>query len=207
MRKNSLPKPFLVIAAFFFCLTGRSQQDHLIKLALSDISNFEVMSFFNEGNKMPKSFSVFDTTTYWPPKRFYLEGVDRRAAEWSRDEHHPYNFVYLFKDTALNKIFSIAEKKALSEKAAGLKSRKIRINTPIASTVRSFRSIQSGFIVWVTDPVYSTDSTYAFIDFTILEKRHKHQEMNEAYHSMVCVVYRKEKGQWKKWKLKKHVIL
>lgn len=202
-----MKKTLLFFATLFSWLCGWNQQDHLIKLALSDISNFEVMSFFTQGEKMPKKFYVFDSTAYWPNHRFYLEGLKGNEGKWSRDEHHPYNYSYLFKDTVLDAIFSTAEKKALSEKAAALKPRKIRMKTPIASPVSSFRSIQSGFIVRTTDPVYSSDSTYAFVDFSILEKRHKKHEINEAYHSTVCVIYRKENGKWKKWTLKKHVIL
>jgi hypothetical protein len=46
-----------------------------------------------------------------------MEGVDEKAKEWARDEHHPYNFSYLFKDSAVNNIFSTDEKKALAQQA------------------------------------------------------------------------------------------
>lgn len=200
-------KTSLFVVATFFCLLSQGQQDQLIRLALADIGNFEVMSFYSQGEKMPKKFYVFDSTAYWPYYRFYLEGVKANEIKWSRDEHHPYNFAYLFKDTVLDKLFSANEKKVLSEKAAALKPRKIRIKTPIANTVSSFKSIPLGFLVRTTDPVYSMDSTYFFIDFTILEKTHKGQKVEEAYHSTVCVLYRKENGVWKKWRLRKHIIL
>ena len=207
MMKTLFRKSLLFFAATFFFVLSQGQQNTLMKQALSDISNFEVMSFFSQGKNMPKKFFVFDTTTRWWPSRFYMEGVNEKASKWARDEHHPYNFSYLFKDSALNKIFSTSQKKDLARQAANLKSRKIQISTPIASTVSSFRFIPFGFIVWATDPVYAADSSYAFIDFVILEKTRKDQKIEEAYHSTVCVIYRKEQGKWKKWKLKKHVIL
>ena len=200
-------KLLFLLTAFISYQCGWSQKDQLIKLALSDISNFEVMSFFSQGEKMPKRFYVFDSTTYWPNNRFYMEGLKGNEAKWARDEHHPYNFRYLFKDSLLNTMFPDAEKKALSAKAAAQKQRRIQVRTPIASAIPSYRSIQSGFIVRATDPVYSSDSVYAFLNFSILEKRNKPHEMNHAYHSTVCVIYRKENRQWKKWNLQKRVIL
>jgi hypothetical protein len=207
MRKKLLPKQLFFIATLFLCLSGWSQQDPLIQLALSDINNFEVMSFWYDGQKMPKKIYVFDTTEQWRTQRFYLEGLNENRAEWSRDEHHPYLHTYLFRDSVLDSLFPPGERKMLSDKAAALKSRKIKIKTSIASTVSSFHSIKSGFIVWVTDPVFSSDNSYAFIDFTILDKYSEDRALEEAYHATVCVIYRKENGQWRKWKLKKHVIL
>lgn len=199
---------FLVCCfALFISLGSYGQQDLLIRKALADTSNFRVMRFWNEDKKMPKRIYVFATTVQWRLDRFYLAGLEQNEAKWSRDEHHPYNHTYLFRDTTLNKLFSSTEKKALAQKAAALKSRKLRLKTSFASTVPSFRSVKSGFMMWVSNPVYSADSSYAFIDFTVLEKKAGVTDINESYHSTVCVIFRKEAGEWQKWKLRSHVIL
>lgn len=88
-----------------------------------------------------------------------------------------------------------------------MKKRKIIVKTSIAQTVPSYKSIKSGFILWVSSPVYSIDDKYAFVDFTILEKSTSKKELKETYHSTVCVVYEKENGTWRKFKAINHIIL
>lgn len=197
---------FFTVLLFFYN-SVKSQEDTLIKHALSDRSNFEIMAWLSNKHQMPKKFYIFDTTLSWNANRFYLPGFGVGPDKKPGDEHHAYYHSYLFRDSTLNMLFPIEEKIKLFEKSGTSKHEKIRIKTSIAQTIPSYENVRSGFILWVSSPIYSTDNNYAFIDFTILEKGKSEISLNEAYHSTVCVVYKKENNKWRKLKIVNHLIL
>jgi len=74
-------------------------------------------------------------------------------------------------------------------------------------TIVSSRNIK-GFYFVTTEPVYSSDMKYAFIDLTVFYKDKFKQDLNETYFGTVCIVYKKEQNnKWKKIKVKNHLIL
>src|SRR5690349_4745167 len=98
-----------------------AQQDTLIRHALSDKSNFEIMGRLKDKHKMPTKFFVFDTTKSWNEKRFYLQGFGTGSDKAPNDEHHPYYHSYLFKDSVLNAGFSLEDKERLARTAGAVK--------------------------------------------------------------------------------------
>lgn len=200
-------KIILFTVLILLCYPVKAQEDTLIRYALSDKSNFEIMSWLTNKHRMPKRFYVFDTTLAWNSRRFYLPGFGAGSDIKPGDEHHPYHNSYLFKDSTLDTIFPVEEKIKLSETAVLSKQMKIKLNTLIVQTISSYENVRAGFILWVSCPIYSTDNSYAFIDFTILEKSKSEIFLNEAYHSTVCIIYKKENNKWRKLKIINHLIL
>lgn len=188
------------------------QTDEIYRLTFSDTSNFRITAFLN--HKRPKKILIIDTTCAWSTKRFWLDGVNFNSAqtlkELERDEHHPYHHTYLFKDTLLNKLIDDREKILLSRQSELLRSKKISLAGNNFSTIPSSKKLK-GFYVVTTEPVFTSDGKYAFIDLTIFRKNRLKDKIGGTYSNYfgtTCVVYqRKRDNTWEKIKIKNHLLL
>jgi hypothetical protein len=143
--------------------------------------------------------------------RFWLDGLNESSAEVMRrienDEHHLYNHTYLFRDTTLDKLISDSEKRSLKQKAGLLQSKSIALKGKNFRTVSSTKKL-TGFYFVTTEPVFTSDRKYAFIDLTVFYKENKKQELNDTYFGKICVVYEKQNdNRWKKIYVRDHLIL
>ena len=163
------------------------------------------------GVSRPAKIFVMDTTGKWGKLRFWIEGLNEKSAEeikkMERSEHNAYNYAYLFKDSALNRLIPDNEKKYLLEKSGKLKSMKINLKGDNYSTISSSKNL-TGFYFVTTEPVFSSDKKYAFIDWVVFYKTGPEQELNDTYFGTTCIVYEKQKDNtWKKIAKKDHLIL
>ena len=194
----------LLHSATSFC-----QSDEIYKLTFGDTSNFTLTTYLD--HKRPVNFFIIDTTDTWRTERFWLKELNKKSAKVIRrlegDEHHPYNHTYLFTDTSLDRLISESEKKSLSQKSGALKSKRIALNEENYLTVSSSSNIK-GFYFVTTEPVFTTDMKYAFIDMVVFYKEELKQDLNETYFGTICVAYEKQQNnKWKKIKVRNHLIL
>jgi hypothetical protein len=192
-----------------FAINSFAQSDEIYKLTFSDTSNFRITTYLD--HKRPTKYFIIDTTGTWRKERFWLNEPNPKSAQaiirMERDEHHPYNHTYLFKDTALDVLMNDSEKQSLSQKAEILKSKKIALNGQHYSTVSNSKNIK-GFYFVITEPIFTKDQNFAFIDMIVFYKENRKQDLNETYFGTICVIYEKQPdNKWKKIKLRNHLIL
>lgn len=186
----------LVIFLSFVSLVSYAQRDELIKLALSDSSNFRITTQFD--NKMPAVYYVLDTTDRWNTYRFHLDedlnsDVVRKRLE--HDEHAYYNSSYIFKDTLLNKLFDNSQKAHLYQQTLNIKQRRLTGAFKEFKLIKSFEDAPGGFFFSLSDPLFTSDKRYGFIDIVIYQKTEETMELDETYYAVVLLIYEHIKGK------------
>lgn len=197
---------FLFFAAGSYCY---GQKEEIYRLAFSDTSNFRIMNLLD--HKRPALIRIMDTSMRMQPQRFWLSELDKATPADIRkmelDEHHVYNHSYLFRDTALNGLFSTAEKKQLATRAAQTHSVKLSLSGPNYITLHGSRSIK-GFYVVSTEPLFSSDGLYAFIDMLVFNKEKASSKPDDSYYGTIMLVFSKQaNGSWKKTGIRSYLIL
>jgi hypothetical protein len=195
---------FLIISSICY-----SQEDLIIKLAFSDKSNFDITQKF--GHKRPKNYWVLNKTNSWNADRFHLEEDitnDSIRKELELDEHSAYNNTYIFTDSLLNQLFSESQKKYLFHLAEAKQPRQLIDTFKIFSLIPSFEKAKTGFFFSVTDPIFTQDKQYAFIDIATHKKDKETEDLNTSYFGTTLLIYQyfKDKG-WKKIKKVDRLIL
>jgi hypothetical protein len=198
-----------------------SQTADILKLSLTDNSNFRVMTTF--GDRIPKKFIILNTTTTWITQTFYLDNVDLANPEikrqmdsgvykpynktYSNSYFNPYEDTYLFKDSLLNSKITESEKLKLKETALKIKPRKIELKSEKYYSVSNPNKIK-GFIITLNEPIFTNDFKYAFVNFEIYHKRSKNEDFKQAYFGHSTIVYERQKDKtWKRLNCKSSYIL
>lgn len=202
--KHLLLIPFLLIS--FLCF---SQESLIIKLVFSDRTNFKITESF--GNQRPKNYRVLVKTNTWNASRFHLEedlAIDSVRKELENDEHSSYNNTYLFTDSLLNQLFNESQKKYLSHLAESKPPRQLTDTFSVFRLIPSFEKAKNGFFFSVTDPIFTKDKQYAFIDIATHKKDKETEDLNTSYFGTTLLIYQyfKDKG-WKRIKKVDRLIL
>jgi hypothetical protein len=199
-------KKYFLIIAIFTGLNANAQADEIYKLVFSDTSNFRILNYL--GHSIPSKFYVVDSTSKWNGNRFWIEGLGVNEIEKVKKlEHHPYNHTYIFRDSALNVLFSDDQKKALQKTAALLRSKKISIKGENYITVPAEKT-RDGYHIIFSEPFFTRDKNFAFIDMVILLKEPGTSEEDDIYIGTSFIIYEKAgDGAWKKLKTIGHLIL
>lgn len=195
---------FLIISSICY-----SQEDLIIKLAFSDKSNFDITQKF--GHKHPKNYWVLNKTNSWNADRFHLEydiTNDSIRNELEKDEHSAYNNSYLFIDSILNQLFNESQKRHLFHLAQEKQPRQLIDTFKVFSLIPSFEKAKTGFFFSVTDPIFTQDKQYAFIDIIIHKKDKETKDLNTSYFGTTLLIYQyfKDKG-WERIKKVDRLIL
>lgn len=195
---------FLIISSICY-----SQEDLIIKLAFSDKSNFDITQKF--GHKRPKNFWVLNKTNSWNADRFHLKedlSIDSIRKELEQDEHSAYNNTYLFTDSILNQLFNESQKKYLFQLAEAKQSRQLIDTFKVFRLIPSFEKAKNGFFFSISDPVFTQDKQYAFIDIVIHKKDKETEDLNTSYYGTTLLIYQyfKDKG-WERIKKVDRLIL
>jgi hypothetical protein len=190
--KHLLLIPFSLIS--FICF---SQESQIIKLVFSDKSNFKITESF--GNQRPKNYWVLDKTNTWNASRFHLEEditIDSIRKELAQDEHSSYNNTYLFTDSILNQLFNESQKKYLFHLAESKQPRQLTDTFNVFRLIPSFEKARNGFFFSVTDPIFTKDKQYAFIDIATHKKDKATEDLNTSYFGTTLLIYQyfKDKG-------------
>lgn len=203
---NQYKMPFIksglfksLIAAILLLITGRgiSQGTDIIKLAFSDNSTFDITTTL--GDKRPARFRVLDSSDVWDEDRFYLKYDLTSAAVLKgleEDEHSPYHR-YLFSDSLLNSHISDQEKINLFTLSKSTARKKL-VGTFAAFTwIKSFTAVKSGFFFSMTEPLFSTDKTFAFLNITVYKKDKYTENLRDSNFGNIMLIYEKNKtGTW-----------
>lgn len=202
-------KQLFSILILLISLKAHSQAKEIYHLTFTDKSNFNIVTSLD--HKLPKTLLIIDTTKGWNLKRFWLpdfDGKDKQKVikQVQYDEHHPYFHSYLFSDTSLDRLFTDSVKQALYEKSKKIKSKTISLVGPNYKTIRSSNKIK-GYYFNVSEPIFSDDKNFAFIDLTIFYKEKYNQPLNETYFGTICIVYQRQGNGWKKIAKKNWLIL
>ncbi|MEQ1624177.1 MAG: hypothetical protein ABL870_05755 [Sediminibacterium sp.] len=195
---------FLIISSICY-----SQEDLIIKLAFSDKSNFDITQKF--GHKRPKNYWVLNKTDTWNATRFHLEEDitnDSIRKELEKDEHSAYNNTYLFTDSILNQLFNESEKRQLSNLAEAKQPRQLIDTFKVFRLIPSLEKAKTGFFFSLTDPIFTQDKQYAFIDIATHRKDSETEDLNTSYFGTTLLIYQyfKDKG-WKRIKKADRLIL
>lgn len=202
-------KQFLIFFTCLITISAFGQTDEIYRLTFSDTSNFRLTTLLD--HKMPKTFFIIDTTEVWNNNRFWLKDFDSKNKESvvkqiQNDEHHPYFHSYLFSDSALNSLFSDKTKQQLCDKSKSFKSKKIKLIGSNYKTVSSSKNLR-GFYFVTSEPMFSDDKNFAFIDMTVFYKESNKQPFNETYFGSIALVFQKTGNTWTRIGKKNWLIL
>jgi len=202
-------RPLTIITLLVFSTNSFSQDNGIIKLAFRDKSNFDITTLLN--NIKPTVYYVLHETDKWNTYRFHLDEdltSDSVRKQLERDEHSPYNHSYIFKDSLLDQLFSDSEKEHLYRLTQSIKPRQILDTFKVFKLTKSFNTAKKGFFFSVTDPIFTTDKQYAFLDIVTFKKDKETTELNYAYFGTTLLIYKniKHKG-WTRMKKIDYLIL
>jgi hypothetical protein len=186
-----------------------SQDNGLIKLAFKDKSNFDITTLLN--NKKPTVYYVLNKTDIWNTCRFHIDqdlSSEIVRKELERDEHSAYTYCYIFKDTTVNKLFNEKEKQHLYQISKSIKPRLLVDTFKLFKLIKSYEKAKNGFFFSVTEPIFSTDNQFAFLDITTFKKNKDTEELRFAYFGHTFLIYQnlKEKG-WTRIKKIDYLVL
>jgi hypothetical protein len=197
-----------IIMVYMLCfgvISSCAQSKKVLNITLSDDSIFE--NFRRNFSDFPQNYFVYGKFRKWDARRFWLEEIQHLSADSIKrlesDEHHPYNFVYLFSDTTLNQLFSNSEKRNLSEKAYASKEKKISIQGINFKIVNDINRIK-GYYFEASEPIFTSNGLFAFIDLYIFHNDSLITNGTPDQHLLgrICVVYQKQtNGVWKQLKV------
>jgi hypothetical protein len=197
------------IILLYFSTPCFSQNEGIIKLAFSDKSNFDITTFLD--NKKPTAYYVLNKTDKWNTYRFHLDEdltSDSVRKKLEQDEHSYYNHSYIFRDTVVDRLFIDMEKEQLYRHAQSIQPRQLADTFKVFKLIKSFDAAKNGFFFSVTDPIFTQDKQYAFIDITTYKKDKETLELNYAYFGMTIVIYKNIEGKgWTRIKKFDYLIL
>lgn len=197
------------ITLLLFLTQCFSQDKGLIKLACKDKSNFDITTRLDE--KKPTVYYVLNKTDKWNAYRFHLDEdltSDSVRKKLESDEHSPYNYSYIFSDTALDRLFRKTEKQHLYRVAQSMQPRQLTDTFKVFKLIKSFNAAKNGFFFSVTEPIFTQDNQYAFIDITTYKKDKETEELNYAYFGTTLLIYQNIKGKgWTRIKKRDYLIL
>jgi hypothetical protein len=184
-----------------------SQDTLIYRQSFSDSSIVRVIEEI--GLPKPENLSILNKTMLWKPYRFYMvEVLGLSNIELSKihfDEHHPFEHSYIFNDTTLNSLFPDSLKLELRNNSLSLKPTKVTIRGSGYHSVANMDN-KTGYYVRTTQPVYCSQSRYAFIEFDICYKEKLIPDNNFNFEQIVNFLYvfkLQNDGSWKIiWRLK-----
>jgi hypothetical protein len=192
-------KYFLIITLLIFStLKLYCQQIDFTKLIFETKSNLAITKSLD--HKLPSRIYLLSKTISWNPRRFKLNKPSGRHAEATE--------LYIFADTSLRNIFSVNENEHLANQAQTSASEKNSKKYKEIYMIDSFSELRKGFLFAITNPVYTSDSNYVFIDMEIYYKNKEINCMNEAYYGRVLIIYKYTKQfGWILFKKEDNLIL
>jgi hypothetical protein len=201
----------LIFSVFFLFISTHSfsQTREIINLAFSEQSNFDLLTVGED--KKPTRYFVLKTTDKWNSSRFHInenlrsDSVRRRL---ERDEHSAYNNSYIFKDTLLNRTIGDTEKENLYKSSQYLSPKQLPMGFKGFTMIDAFTSAKPGFFFSITEPLFSSDMQYAFIDITVYKKSEETKKLDDSYFGRVLLVYQKHSGNdWQRLRKINHLML
>ena len=202
-------KLLITILILIFGTRCFSQDNGLIKLAFRDLSNFDITTSLD--NKKPNVFYVLNKTIEWNTCRFHIDkdlSSETVRKKLERDEHSPYTYCYIFRDTSVNKLFNDNEKKHLYQFSKSILPRLLVDTFTVFKLIKSYEKAKNDFFFSVTDPIFTTDNQFAFLDITTFKKDKDIEELRFAYFGHTFLIYENLKGKgWTRIKKIDYLVL
>lgn len=205
---------FKLTLAFVFALVtaAAAQTDEIYRLTFSDATNFDIMNSLS--HKQPKTILISNVTDAWDYTVFWNgfvggETQEQIETETKTSRHESYDPEYLFRDPQMLKAISTTERKSLRKRTLKpATAKKIALKGVGYRTVSSTRDIK-GFYVSSTEPLFTSDGQYAFIELLVFLKGHIEigGRTFDDFGSVTIVYQKQADGKWKKFKKYDYLIL
>ncbi|MET7253130.1 hypothetical protein [Dyadobacter fermentans] len=205
---------FKLTLAFVFALVtaAAAQTDEIYRLTFSEATNFDIMNSLS--HKQPKTILISNVTDAWDYTVFWNgfvggETQEQIETETKTSRHESYDPEYLFRDPQMLKAISTTERKSLRKRTLKpATAKKIALKGVGYRTVSSTRDIK-GFYVSSTEPLFTSDGQYAFIELLVFLKGHIEigGRTFDDFGSVTIVYQKQADGKWKKFKKYDYLIL
>lgn len=188
------------------------QVDEIYRLTFSDPTNFSVMNSLS--HKKPKTILISNTTNGWDYTIFWNgfvggETQEQIDTETKTSRHESYDPAYLFRDPEMLNAINIAERKSLRKRTLKpATAKKIALNGSNYRTVSSTKKIK-GFYVSTTEPIFTSDGRYAFIELWVFLTGYIEIDGRtfDDFGSVTIVYQKLPNGKWRKFKKYDYLIL
>jgi hypothetical protein len=188
------------------------QVDEIYRLTFSDPTNFSIMNSLS--HKKPKTILILNTTNGWDYTIFWNgfvggETQDQIDTETKTSRHESYDPAYLFRDPQMLKAISTAERKSLRKRTLKpATAKKIVLNGSNYRTVSSTKKMK-GFYVSTTEPIFTSDGRYAFIDLSVFLTGYIEIDGRtfDDFGSVTIAYQKLPNGKWRKFKKYDYLIL
>jgi hypothetical protein len=190
-----MKKILFIILIIVFQIKGFCQKTDFVKIILGNKNNLEITTSL--GHIEPSKIYILNTIDKWGE----TFNVKRDLSKYEVDP-------YIFSDTTLQYLFTEKEINNLYQRSKIISKKKLTTDSKLSQVVNSFDEINEGFFFSFTQPVYSSNGKYAFIEMTSYYKEKKHQLFNETYFGDSVFVYKYLKGSgWKLFKKQELLLL
>lgn len=188
------------------------QADEIYRLTFSDPTNFSIMNSLS--HKRPKTILITNMTEGWDHTIFWNgfvggETQEQIDTETKTTRHESYDPEYLFRDPQMLKAISTTERKSLRKRTLKpAATKKIALKGVGYRTVSSTRDIK-GFYVSSTEPLFTSDGQYAFIELLVFLKGHIEigGRTFDDFGSVTIVYQKQADSKWKRFKKYDYLIL
>ena len=171
-------RPLIVIGFLVFWTKLHSQEPDFIKLIFKDKNNLKMTGAFHQ---YPLKIFVLAKPTSWNIDRFILNKQSKRHAE-AKDP-------YLFSDTSLNNLFSEKEKDYLAQRSADAAEGNLSTPDKTIHFIRSPKDLP-GYFFLMTNPIYTSDSAFAFVDMYVYYKEKINSDPDKSYYGSILFIYK-----------------
>jgi hypothetical protein len=187
----------LVIAA---CILSSQQvycqQTDFVELVFRNKNNLRITETFHS---YPEKIYLLAKPILWNRDRLIVNKNSRRHAE----ARNPYVFL----DSSVARLFSEEEKNNLSAKVSDSNLVKLETRDKKVHLIHSPMKIK-GFLFSMTNPIYNSDSTYAFVDLHVYFKNNRTSDFDQAYYGSILFLFRRTiKEGWTLIKQIEEIIL
>jgi len=199
---------FTIMLLIFWTISF-AQENAIIKLAFSDKTNFDITTFLD--HKKPTVFYVLKKTDKWNIYRFHMDKdltSDSVRKRLERDEYSPYNHSYIFRDTVISRLFSDSEKQRLFNHTKAIQPKELADTFKVFKLIKSFSAAKIGFFFSVSEPIFTQDKQFAFVDIITYKKDKETKKLNYAYFGTTIIIYQYIEGKgWTRIKKRDHLLL
>lgn len=191
-------KLFTLLTFFLFSSRLYGQNAKFINIIFEDKDALELTQGAFE--KDHSNFYLLSSTSIWLPERFSIVNKTGNYLDTS--------LLYLFSDSSIHSMLSETEKWNLIKQANTLKSRNLSYDYKAIEVVDTLNKPNNSYVYQLTDPIYTSDSTYAFIDAAIYYPNKTDKFFKEAYEAQMLFIFKRTKNNsWTLYRKKTTIML
>lgn len=180
---------FTILTLLFVSCCTYGQETDFINLIFKNTNDLEFTK--TVGYENHSKFYLLSQTTAWSLDRFTLRHNNAKGLDTAA-------MLYLFTDSAINALISNTEKQNLINQAKVLSPRKLTNTYKTIKLVDTLHKPNNSYVYQLTDPIYTSDSTHAFIDAAIYYPNETDTSVQQAYEAQMLFIFkRSDNKQWK----------